>query len=284
MNILLTTDGSEGSLDAVRFFSGFTCPAETHLHILTIQPESENEALCAEKAATIHATTRQALGDFAGQVTTSCTQTRLSTGRIVERIQVAAEMMPADLVVTGSRGHSRVAHFFLGSVALGVARHSPCSVLIGRMPQGELKRVVIGVDDSDDSLSVIDFVNRLPLPPGCVMHLVNVAVPDEVAERSGTRLPAYLRRTIADAINKGQKEGRERLAEASAELRAFGRTATTELRYGDPVTELLAAAGENTDLVVVGARRHSSLGEYFLGSVSSSVVEIAKCSVLVVRG
>ncbi len=291
MNILLVTDGSEGATDAAHFLAGFAPSLDTHLHILTIRRETAGEAGCAEKAEAIFAATRTALGGFAGQITTNYTQTRLATSRIVERIQVAAEMLPADLVVTGSRGHSRVAHFFLGSVALGIARHSPCSVLIGRAPNNALKRVVIGIDDSEDSLGVVCFLKRLSIPSDCAIHLVYVAISSDMAAQSSTRLPASVRHAIASAVHDGQEEGRQRLNEAAQELHATGSEITTEVRYGDPVTELLGVANgiakeqkPDADLLVVGARRRSPLEEYFLGSVSSPIIELAHCSVLVVRG
>jgi nucleotide-binding universal stress UspA family protein len=44
----------------------------------------------------------------------------------------AACRWPADLVVVGSHGRTGLARFLLGSVSEGVARYSPCSVLIVR--------------------------------------------------------------------------------------------------------------------------------------------------------
>ncbi|MBC8134820.1 MAG: universal stress protein, partial [Fibrella sp.] len=261
MKILLATDGSEGASDAVRFLAGFDHSRKIHIHILTIQQESAEESRSEEKAEEIFVSTREHLGDFPGHVTTGSTQMRCSTSGIVERIQVAAEMLPADLVVTGSRGQSRIARFFLGSVALGVARHCPCSVLLGRTPEGPLDRVVVGIDDSGDALDVIHFLNRLPLPGDCAIHLVYVAMSGDVVARNSARLPASLSHELSTIIHENQAKGRERLDEAAAELRSVGRTVTTELRHGDAVTELLGVVhgnaggqGRGTDLLVVGAR------------------------------
>ena len=286
MNLLLATDGSDGANAAAKFVAGFAPVTDTHLHVLSAQPEDLTANECDEKAERIFAATRAVLKGFAGSLSTSSSQTRLSTGRIVERIQVAAEMMPADIVITGSRGHSSLARFFLGSVARGVVRHAPCSVLIGRAPHGAVDRVVVGVDDSDDSSVVTRFVRRLPLSRGCVIHLVCVAMSDALADHSGGMLPDSLRRTIAAAVDDAQAEGQKRLDEAAHELRATGFTVSTQMRYGDPASELLEAVGSGADaadLLVVGARRHNSLDEHFLGSVSAALIESANCAVLVVR-
>jgi nucleotide-binding universal stress UspA family protein len=53
-------------------------------------------------------------------------------GDPVESITEAARNWPADLVVIGSHGRGGVDRVLLGSVAEGVARHSPCPVLIVR--------------------------------------------------------------------------------------------------------------------------------------------------------
>lgn len=46
-------------------------------------------------------------------------------------IEFAAEN-EADLIVVGSRGHSRIPGLLLGSVSQKLAAHAPCSVLIAR--------------------------------------------------------------------------------------------------------------------------------------------------------
>lgn len=290
MKILLATDGSVGALDAAHFLAHLDHSGETHVHVLTIQDDGANNSNGVEAADGILASARKALGDFPGHVTSSSTETRCTTSGIVERIQVAAEMLPADLVVTGSRGNSPVVRFFLGSVALGVARHSPCSVLVGRSPDGPLTRVVAGIDDSDDSGGVIQFLSRLPIPRSCAIHLVHVALPDAVVTNSGAMLPAALRQEIAATIHQSHVNGQQELDNTATVLRSCGWSVTTEMRFGDPATELLEVAngkiekGEyRADLLAVGARRQSAAEKYFLGSVSSQIVEQAHCSVLVVR-
>jgi nucleotide-binding universal stress UspA family protein len=62
--------------------------------------------------------------------------TELVTAPPHAAIDDAAKRLAADLVVTGSRGRSGLAHAVLGSVAERTVRHAPCSVLIVKGPKG----------------------------------------------------------------------------------------------------------------------------------------------------
>ena len=58
-----------------------------------------------------------------------------------------------------------------------------------------------------------------------------------------------------------------------------------EQRVGDPGREICAAAQRwDADLIVIGRRGRSSLGEMLLGSVSNYVMHHASCDVLIVQG
>lgn len=59
---------------------------------------------------------------------------RVVEAEIRTGILEAAEEWKADLIVIGSHGEKGLRKFFLGSVSESVARHTPCSVLIVRIP------------------------------------------------------------------------------------------------------------------------------------------------------
>ncbi len=66
--------------------------------------------------------------------------------------------------------------------------------------------------------------------------------------------------------------------------RAVGVDATSELRQGDAVDEICAAAEEtNADFVVLGAHGWGALKRLVFGSVSLGVLHHAPCPVLIVR-
>jgi len=65
--------------------------------------------------------------------------TELVFGSASQRIVEYAEESKADLIVMGTRGHGRLTHFFLGSVAERTLRTAPCPVL------------TVGADTTDDA-------------------------------------------------------------------------------------------------------------------------------------
>lgn len=60
------------------------------------------------------------------------TDVRLERGPAGAQIVQAARAAGADLIVVGSRGHSKLEELLLGSVSDAVVREAPCSVLIVR--------------------------------------------------------------------------------------------------------------------------------------------------------
>ncbi len=52
-----------------------------------------------------------------------------------EQILKLSSDWPADLIVVGSHGRRGLSQFFLGSVSMAVLSHSPCSVMIVRLPK-----------------------------------------------------------------------------------------------------------------------------------------------------
>jgi len=57
--------------------------------------------------------------------------------------------------------------------------------------------------------------------------------------------------------------------------------AVVEVHLGDP-ERVLARAGQDADLLVVGSRGHSALEDLFLGSVSTAVLDQRQCPIVVV--
>lgn len=96
------------------------------------------------------------------------------------------------------------------------------------------------------------------------------ALPDADGEVQVTLLRVFEDRERAEATSAGQTVTGKQVREF---LEDHGVTVEEESRYGDPATEILAAAEEmDADLLLLGGRKRSPLGSALFGSVSQSVL------------
>src|SRR5690606_26079923 len=85
-----------------------------------------------------------------------------------------AEHANANLIVIGSKGHSLLGRIFFGSVSHCIVNHSPCSVRVSRLPEGDLTeapRIMVGIDGSANSQIAVDGVCRRTWPAGTKFNL-----------------------------------------------------------------------------------------------------------------
>jgi len=94
--------------------------------------------------------------------------------------------------------------------------------------------------------------------------------------------PDIAQQALLDALDR---EANEFLADAEREAAAAGLRITVHKRWGHPGAEITAVAQElGADLTVVGSHGRGRIDRFFLGSVSSYVVDHATSAVLIVRG
>lgn len=93
--------------------------------------------------------------------------------------------------------------------------------------------------------------------------------------------PDIAQQAVLDAL---EREADEILAEAERRGAAAGVPVTVHKCHGHPGAEITAQARElGADLTVVGSHGRGRLDRFFLGSVSSYVVDHAESTVMVVR-
>jgi len=188
-----------------------------------------------------------------------------------------------DLVVVGSRGHSPVQTTLVGSTSSAIVDHAACPVLVVR--HGPSGTVVFAEDGSPAARDAEALLLTWPLFRGelvDVVSVVDIAAPWRTGiapTMFGNAMDVY-----ADMITSAG-EVHERLAvTTTARLRAAGLRVEMQLREGDPVTEIVAAAREDeAALIVIGSRGHTGLARAVLGGVAHGVLTHAPCSVLIVR-
>lgn len=155
--LLLVTDGSLSSQQAVQYLGKLPLPAAAHLQVLNVLPPPPMELIipdmvsgdfmvtASERASDID-TELQAQQEKDGQALVDATIATLqdhglAASGILRRGDAATEIIEyvkqekIDLIVTGSRGLNRIRSWVMGSVSRKLVHYSGCSVLVVRNTQ-----------------------------------------------------------------------------------------------------------------------------------------------------
>lgn len=137
--IVVGVDASPGSVRALRWAAEQAHRLGWELHVIHawtvpsypfIDPQLVTETARAAAQQTIDRTLQDAFGADEPDVTTT---TRLVHGPAPHALTLAAE--DAGMLVVGSRGHGEVAGMLLGSVAMHLAAHAPCPLVVVPAPR-----------------------------------------------------------------------------------------------------------------------------------------------------
>ena len=196
-------------------------------------------------------------------------------------IQVlSTEARHAQLVVIGDRGLTRMEGLLVGSVAVGLAAHASCPVIVVRGDEREpsasaLLPVVVGVDGSATSDAAIGFAFEAAAARSVsvvAVHTWSDAVFDPAMSAvmiDWEIVEAEERQVLTEQVGVWA----EKFPGVPVEL------VVTRDR---PAHSLLERA-DRAQLVVVGCRGHGQMAGMLLGSVSNALVHRSPCPVAVVR-
>ncbi len=174
------------------------------------------------------------------------------------------------LLVVGSQGRDALDRFMLGSVSTNVVHHAGCPVLVTKTEAEPLARITLAVDGSVSSQKALNFLLKKFRPASSeqqrpihvtVVHVMPFLKYPELREAGARLVDRYV----------------EKLEQA-------GYKAEGLCRLGKPAEEVMNVASKHrSQLIVMGAKGLGAVARFLLGSVSTRVVQQARCSVLVVR-
>ncbi|MGW4890844.1 universal stress protein [Kitasatospora sp. NPDC004240] len=177
---------------------------------------------------------------------------------------LAGRSRGACLAVVGSRGLGRFSGLLIGSVAVHLAAHADCPVLIVRGRPEPAGGVLVAVDGSEVGAEAVAF-----------------AFAEASARRSGL---TALHACRAHAGTDRRAEEERLVAEALAGHREAYPDVTVGTTLVDQHTrQALIGASRDAELLVVGARGRGGFAGMLLGSTSQAVIQHAHCPVAVVR-
>lgn len=216
----------------------------------------------------------------------------LEYGNIRDTLAARARKIGPDLIVMGAYGEGGVQPHLLGSTAEKLLRsaHAPTLLVrdFGRTPA--VKHIVVGVDLSPNSPSIISRALSLALLLGADLQLVYVLPDpllgdtnkllaraikvdsDKILSRSRARIEALFERVI-DQVD----------VDFPAQDKAQRLLSKRKLIVGDPAHALIDYADAvDADLIVAGAHSTSTPGTRRLGRVAWNIARSAPTHVMVV--
>jgi nucleotide-binding universal stress UspA family protein len=198
------------------------------------------------------------------------------SGNPAQIILDSADSAAADLVVIGTRGRSRLAQAFFGSVSDRVLLHAIRSTMVVKGEAQKVQRVLVAVEGLEDADRIAQWLTKHPFKDSveiCVVHAVSpIEVKKTPNDTSGTK-----------ALPEGAEHKAEEIVNAAAgKLSGSSYKVSTKVAIGKPAA-VIPEQAKDKDLVVMSSHGRKGLSRFLLGSVSHSVVHDVACSVLVVR-
>lgn len=215
--------------------------------------------------------------------------TQVLEGDAAEALLAAADDAGADLIAISTHGRSGISRWLFGSVATRILEHASVPLLVLRPKEGEdrgapgpvVKKILVPLDGSEVAMRVLPVVEEFAKTMGASLVLYHSVAP--LSAYPGFESAGAV--ALGEAIEEMQRQAREILARAAAEVKSRGVEATTVVSLGTAVDGVLSAADElDVDLIAIATHGRSGLGRAVLGSVADGVIRrSADVPCLVVR-
>ena len=271
MNILICSDGTPASDNAVRLGSGVARAIKSRVTLLGIA-ENPGEEQPLRQALDRETDMLQSMGVER--------QTVIQTGEPISQILDETSVKKYDFIVIGSRRTEASGHFWRSRRTYEIIKAVEPPVLVAIGACERISRILLcsgGKHFIDPAVRLtgtlaaalhaeVTLFNVMAEPPAIYAHLIELEEDVDALLRSGSEL------------------GRNLLAEKKA-LEKLGVAVKVRVRHGFIVDQLLEEMREgNYDLIVSGSSRaRGPLRHYIMGDVTEAILENAESSVLVAR-
>ena len=141
-----------------------------------------------------------------------------------------------------------------------------------------LKKILVPIDGSEPGWCALEYARELGEKFGGSITVIHV-IPQAYTISLAGPIPY-----VPDNIGVLEESGDKLMEQAKEKLAGYPHPLDTCLEFGNPSSRILSLAKEQGhDAIVMGSRGLSSLAEFFLGSVSTNVVQHAKVPVIIVK-
>jgi nucleotide-binding universal stress UspA family protein len=278
--ILLAVDHGAPSWEAARLTAHLAPKLKAAVGVLTVLVLTPQERSDRNHRIRDYVTALELTADITQEMVAAGVraraQVRAGELRTVAReILESASKFGADLIVMGSRGRQDLGGALLGSTSRDVVRHSDCPVLIvSGQAQTVMtpRRILLAVENRSDVECSVPMTVRLARALDAPVEVVHVAGAYEAA---------------IEQVVHGRRvsSGQTAVAEAMATLKRQGIKAHSQVILNDAgLAPEIARIAEATqaDLIVLGSRRLTRVGELVMGTVAPGVVHRTSRPVVIV--
>jgi universal stress protein A len=144
-----------------------------------------------------------------------------------------------------------------------------------------VKRILVPVDFSKDSLNAVAYATEFAQPFGAELLLLYVVEPIYYATPTD---PYAVNANVATLIEEQRRLGEEQLARIGADLEKKGQRFRTLIKSGSPPQQIAdTAERQHVNMIIMATHGRTGLAHMFMGSVAEKVVRTASCPVLTVR-
>jgi nucleotide-binding universal stress UspA family protein len=274
MRLLVGFDGSDGGRDALELARTMGAPSEASALVVAVIPYGplpvDFEALeedAAKEAEPLFEEARERLDGLT-------VDTRgFGGGSPAEVMTEIAEAEEVDLVVVGSPHRGAIGRALIGSVAESLLHGAPCPAVVA--PRGyaderhePFRRIAVAYDGTPEAKAALRGAEAVAMRTDATIELLTVVAPP-------VAMPGVIGYTPIDPPEP-DKVLNEAVHSVDDRLAAHGRRLD-----GPPATTLAEACEDGIDLLVAGSRRYGPVMRVLLGSVSTQLIHMAPCPVLV---
>lgn len=202
--------------------------------------------------------------------------TEVKMGSAYPEILKFSKQNKMNLIVAGSHGRKGLERFFLGSVAEVLVRRAECPVWILKSAFSVPKKILVPVDLSEPSRSVLPWAMLLAKAYGAALHLLCVFEP--------IILPDYMSLDYTEFELKMKETKKEEFSQLVQEMSSSAIPITSDFLEGDPRHQIEEVQkSQNCDLILMSTQGKSFIAYKLLGSVAQHVVREVDCSTITVR-
>ena len=297
--LVIPTDGSENalrSLDYLHLIFGSDHNLEVTLkYVLPSLPPvlADNRYMDRETATKLKIIENKSIR-MAEKILTQAKTFLIEKGFDSERVQTVykkkesgiaqdickwVESKRADAVLISSRGRSRLEAFFMGEVSSKLLEY--CRVCPVWIVQGQVKskRVLIAIDNSENALRAVDHAGFMLSGTDCPVTIFHTMrhlrrfVPQEVLDEA-PELEELWKTKAGQEIEPFMTKAKEVLVKAGLSESQISKKVVDGSRSA--ASDILEEARKNEyGTIVMGRRGISGVQEFFMGSVSSKVLQNA---------